>query len=542
MGTTYKKNQVTGRRVPKQTSYPITIGNGVTNWGRFNADQSVTTDSIFSRQTINTQTVTLFDSATYNGVTHVIYMIDDGVGANSLYYTNNTGGTWAAATLINNTVENASIIVGNESPTPYISIVYSGGQQLYITSTPYNAIAFPAATSFGYGAGGTSRTNIRLAVSPTTRLLHVSFNRSAGDAGVYHAVRSTSLPAAGTWTTTTIVAVQYSHAVAVSTTDVPYVIVDAATNIEVYNTTPAIEWTLSTTATDTISGRRCAYIGSDNILNVLVDDTANNILYNAAVSNLGGGGETQTNTNIYTYTGAQANSTLAFNTATNKLHVAISDQENTIYATNESGAFVTQVVDASSYSGSNTALKPSIGFENNSVKIVYYDDVSNVFSAPRLLFSNMTSTQSRKYNISTALNNAISSLPNGGQIEILNGSYYLDNTITIITDNIKILGDSSIVNIDPTQFRLIVSANGVSISHIQLQNVNPITYTNAAQSDMEPMIELLPSSSSSCTVEFVTFSGVDSDSVEKDIEWTIADGHIVNNNISTTAVSGLGGI
>lgn len=561
MGITYRKNQVTGRRLAKQTPYPVTIGNGITNWGRFNAEQTVTIDSIFSRQTIDSNTPAVFDSAIGpDGLVHVIYII-----GTALWYARNSGvgGTWE----IQNTgqiASNASIIVGNE-PTPYVSIIaiLNSINQIFLYFKTHNAAiatAFSSEVIYNPGPGGSPQFDYPRIATTSTGLLRVSFTRtgsSAASQAVYYSAKSVVLPAGTNWSSPPVNILPSGSGngkdstIVVSSTNTPYVIVANATGYEIHNaiSSPlvAIPITYSTTWAGKIvpGGRKAAVIDSSDNIHILIDDQTNNNLLTSTVVNIAGT-PTESSSTVRSYSGAQILPTLFLNSATQKFHIAAAEDSGSMsYSNNESGSFITQLIDASSYNGAITWLKPSVTFANSKVNLLHYDNVSNVTTAPKLLFSTMTPTPSIKYNIGSALIKAIDSLPSsGGEIEILDGSYYLDSTVTVSTNNVKISGNGTAtkINIDTTLNTLKVNASGVIVKNLQLSSINPITYTNAAQNDMEPLLELLPTTSTNCTVDQVTFSRLNSESVEKDIEWTIADGHIVNNNISTTAVSGLGGI
>lgn len=567
MGITYKRNNVLGRRLPKQTVYPVTIGNGVTNWGRFNATQEVITERIFSRQTVNTNSLSLIDSAVgSDGVVHIIYR--NSISPFSLNYTNNggIGGTWITPVVIipaTATSFSASILMGNETPTPYVSImvVYAAQTPITLHYRLHNALPaapFTTETIYSPPAPASKSYNYPRMSITSTGLLRVTFTRDgtgANDRAVYYTARSAMLPAAPVWSAIADILPlaagnDRDSCIVMSTTNTPYVVIANTTGYEIHNaisspTTP-IAITYSTTFTNKIvpGGRHVAIMDSSDKIHILIDDQANDQLLISTVVDIAGT-PTESSVSILSYSNSstQILPTISLNTVTQKLHVtAVEGIGNLYYINNESGSFVSRLVDASAFTGTTTGLKPSISHINDRVNILYYDNVSNLTTAPRLLFSSMTPTLSRKYTISDAINNAISSLPNGGQIEILSGDYYLDNTTTVVTDNIQLIGNGTTISMDPTQNSLKVSADGVTIKNLKLQNINPITYTIAAQNNVEPMLELVPSLSSSCTVELVTFSGINADSVEKDIEWTIADGHLVNNNISTTKVSGLGGI
>lgn len=604
MGFTFQDNEVLGQHTVRQTSLPITIGNGVTSFGTFNATQETVTHNIWDRNYLGSQSLRDWDAVVdNNGVIHMVYIDNLSVGTidntgKVLKYIKSTDLTpvvlYTASFIVSYGIPCLSMCLGTEA-IPWLHIVFADraavGDPVYYLARRTDAgtadgleqvCSQSGATALFTGApasGAQPYGDISVAIG-TDNIPYIAFNSTC--------VLSASAPfttygikmyrrnvgmgltySAGTWSGVNINShtTQYlkRRSQVVISGSTPFVVSEyngETDGIYVYNNTGVLLCTVATGITRMFRKSAAAlpngrigivykvYGGAATYVELASPYTSIAYSYTFSLSDIPADVK-EPNFNLKYDSSSKAHISMQYPNETNK--------DALYYFTNASGSWIRTLIDASAdnYEGeyaptsqplnqAGTAFKQATMLYYNKPIILYHDNIAQGTGVPKFVKTTPITTTVREYKISTAINNALQSLPsNGGTITILEGTYYLDSGVNINTSGTRLkgVGNNTNIRINAATAKIsvgTVATTNVRIDLMKLTSINAIPYTTNAQD--APMLELVATNATNCFVKNVTFIGYGGNAADKDMKHTIADGHIVDDNISSTGVAGLGGI
>ena len=573
MGLTYNNNNVTGLRNPGATEYPITIGDGVNSWGRFNTSkQDYYVQSILKSVVYEPGGASFdyFDSAIdANGDLHIVV---DFSGTIQYLSSNQSPTPFTPVTIGTRSGGIAlGIDIGTET-TPYVHVAWidvvsgGGGNETlqYRYKTAASGGAFSTET-YNFGNIGSAIRFGSINISPNN-IPYLSYYRSDGaNSGVYIMDRGTSLPNASAWgsivkvTTDSLNVNSYDSNSFVFFKQDSTIFVMARTSaagIKVYQSSGGpdnVKYSFGTggggNADDSYFIPRGVYVESTGLTTANIhvaywNDASDKVLYRElaidAANTISLVGSELTVKTLTAAASQEAYPSIALDS--NGFIYVFHREQNSVLPVdplwlsfNRLGSFESKLMDYNDGGGpDNGGDISAIFLDGDTIKVVALSDPHPAVKVKYFIWD-----KSVLPDITGALNDAISSLPTtGGKIKILPGNYILDTTLEINQSFVQIegSGNSSKISIDANSAFIhvgSVSASNVSISNLKLISTNTVVTTT-------PMLLLEPTNSSYCFVTDIVFEG--SGTSDKDIEWTIANGHIVDSNISTTNTSGLGGI
>lgn len=534
MGVTYNQNNVIGRRNSGVTEYPITIGDGVNSWGRFNAEQKFMLYD-FKRKNILNAITDVFDAdIDNNGKIHVVFQD----GAN-LSYRTNEGGTWSAATVI--AAATATRMKLKISANGYLNVIYTTGAGN--VKYAYKLV----------GAGAWSVGNTNIALVPGSLSMDIdSTNRiviGIWDAGYYTSRQAAAAGSTFVGFTTTLITtgVAGRQKILIDSSDNIYLLTNnnaGATGVYLFDNTPSLVATIEATGVPItqINSESAEFDSNNNLHVVWKDITDFKIVYAYSAAPY----SSVSTTTIVDTVGDTIGSHSLVLDQHNKTHILYHDTTGGIanlkYASNSNGSMALSNLDASASPFGSAGYITKMRLKNGNAVALYQDITVNV-SALGLIAMEMQCNF--KQSIATALSSAITS--SNGKITILSGNYFLDSVIAINQNSMEISGESGTnVYFAGGQIKVgTIATSGVKLNSMKFKSSNLFMYDTAAQTAI-PMLVLTPTTCTGCFVTDMIFDGMVGNSgetnIEKDIEWTIANGHIVTDNISTTNTSGLGGI